>query len=186
MLQIGKMQNEVFITFGMTETISHIALKKISGRNPDMHFNTLPGISVKADEKSCLLIEAPVLGQPELKTNDVVNIISPTQFDWIGRSDNVINSGGVKIHPEEMEQKLEADIEYPFFIGSIPDELTAEKTVMVIEGQNLQQTETDRLKNLLEQFEKISRPKEILFIPQFVRTENGKIKRKETIKLLTT
>ena len=184
--QTGTMQNEVYVTFGMTETISHIALKRISGNKPDKHFTALPGIKVSTDERSCLIIEAPDLGQPQLHTNDIVSLISNTQFDWLGRVDNVINSGGVKVYAEEIEQKLQPAINSPFFVGAIADELTGQKVVLAIEAENLPQNEIDRLKKLLDQFDKIRRPKEILFIPKFVRTENGKIKRKDSINLLTT
>jgi O-succinylbenzoic acid--CoA ligase len=180
--QLSYLNNEVYSTFGMTETISHIALKKLSGKTPDAHYKTLPGIKISSDERNCLYIDAPALGVNNLHTNDVVNIIWPSQFDWLGRIDNVINTGGLKVYPEEMEQKLAPDIEPAFFISSVEDELSGQKLVLAIEIDTLPQQDIDELTQLLAQFDKPVQPKEVLLIRRFIRTENGKIRRKESLK----
>lgn len=180
-LHILKLKNEVYSTFGMTETISHIALKRLNGAKPDKNFKALQGITISVDERSCLTIEAPMLGQPYLVTNDVVSIEGPDEFKWLGRIDNVINSGGIKIYPEEIEQQLAKTIEAPYFIASKPDSLTGQKLVLILEKASLKPEEITELKTALAQVEKIHRPKQVLLVPHFSRTTNGKIKRNESI-----
>jgi O-succinylbenzoic acid--CoA ligase len=179
---IRNFKTDVYSTFAMTETVSHFALKKLSGDTPDKYYNTLPAIEVSANEAGCLIVRAPSLGQPNLATNDLVNIISPTQFEWIGRIDNVINSGGIKIYPEEIEQRLLPEIEPAFFIASIPDEKTGEKLVLVMEAETISDSDLTELKQLLQTLDKFQRPKQLLLIKPFIRTETGKIKRMETLQ----
>ena len=112
-------------------------------------------------------------------TNDVVEVVSKTEFNWKGRLDHVINSGGVKLHPEEIEQKLSHTIHSRFFIAGVPDEILGEKCILVIEGKNYQITK--------KYFSKLSRfeiPKEVFFIPKFIETGSGKIRRFKTLDLL--
>lgn len=181
-VHIKRLTNEIYSTFGMTETISHIALKRLNGESPDAHYKVLPGIDIAVNSSNCMVIMAPQLNQPHLVTNDVVEIFEEGQFDWLGRADNVINSGGVKIYPEEIEQKLNPEIEPAFFIASIPDELLGNKLVLVMEIESLPENDIAELKKLLLTFDKLHRPKEVLFVKRFVRTANGKVKRKESIE----
>lgn len=182
MLQlVTRLQNEVYHTFGMTETVSHIALKKLNGKNRDIHYRVLEGIKISTGDGNRLIIEAPDLGQPHLVTNDIVKRISETEFDWLGRTDNVINSGGVKVYPEEIEQTLQAYIEPAFFIGAVKDERTGEKLVLAIEMAELSPKDKAELVDVLQQFDSIKRPKTLLLYQRFARTANGKIKRKETL-----
>ena len=178
---IRELKSEVYTTFGMTETISHIALKRINGDSPDANFKVLPGIHISVDGRNCLVVEAPSLGQPRLVTNDVINLVNENEFQWRGRVDNVVNSGGVKIQPEEIERQLLGLLYAPYFVGSIPDALTGEKLVLAIEKQSLTDAEKSELTTAFDKLEKIQRPKQVLLIPKFVRTENGKIKRKESL-----
>ncbi|MES2621137.1 MAG: AMP-binding protein, partial [Bacteroidota bacterium] len=83
------LNNASYATFGMTETISHIALRRLNGPNPDRYFKTFEGITVSTDERKCLIIEAPELGIHSLITNDVIHFISPVEFEWLGRKDNL-------------------------------------------------------------------------------------------------
>ena len=181
---IRKLNNDVYVTFGMTETISHIALKRLTGKEPDRNFKVLEGIKVSVNAKDCLVIEAPALGQPRLETNDLVRLVAENEFKWLGRTDHVINSGGVKIYPEEIEQQLAEFIEAPFFVTSVPDALSGERLALALEMTILTPLEEDELKAAFNSLEKLHRPKEIFFIPHFSRTENGKIKRKESLLLI--
>lgn len=179
---VSRMSNQVYATFGMTETISHIALKRLNGKDADSHFKVLPGIKISINEKNCLIIEAPALGQPHLVTNDVIRLRPGDEFDWLGRTDNVINSGGVKIHPEELEQKLQAFIQPAFFIGALPDARTGEKLVLAIEMDVFTEKDKQELKEVIAGFDRLQQPRSVLLFHQFVRTANGKIKRKETLQ----
>jgi len=178
---ILKMENEIYITFGMTETISHIALKRLNGPAHDKNFKVLPGIHISADKTNCLVIDAPQLGQPCLITNDVVSIQGENEFQWLGRIDNVINTGGIKIYPEEIEQQLVNTIEAPYFITSRKDITGGEKLILVLEMILLKPEEKEELKEAFSKLEKLHRPKQVILIPHFARTPNGKIKRRESV-----
>lgn len=176
------MRNYVYLTFGMTETISHIALKRISGEHPDRYYHTLSGITVAINSKNQLVVHAPRLGQVELVTNDEVRVISATQFEWLGRTDNVINSGGIKIHAEVMEHELRKKTDASFFIAAVASNKTGEEVAIALEQSHISTEEISNWKNLCAPFEKLAMPKHILLISKFDRTENGKINRKKSLQ----
>lgn len=173
--------NSIYSTFGMTETISHIAIKKINGLLPDKNYKTLNGVSVAANADDCLIIDAPAISIHNLLTNDLVNIISPNEFSWLGRIDNVINTGGIKIYPEAIEQKLLPNMATPFFVIGMADDKTGQKPVLVIELESLNAYEMVELKEKIAQLNKHERPRTVYLIPEFARTGTGKINRKATI-----
>jgi o-succinylbenzoate---CoA ligase len=176
------MKNRAFATFGMTETISHIALKRLNGTHPDNAFRILPGIKISQDDRKCLVVEAPDLGVRHLQTNDVVHIQSATEFEWLGRKDNVINSGGLKIFPEQIEAKLKPILDIPFFITAVPNSQSGQQVAIAIEKEKLTLQEANALKSRFHTLGKLQSPKAILAIPVFERTDNGKIKRKESLR----
>ena len=164
----------IFETYSMTETVTHIAAKRVGEKS----FTILPNISISQDDRNCLVISAPNLNAENIVTNDVVELVSDNEFIWLGRQDNVINSGGIKLFPEQIEAKLSAKIHTRFFVAGIPDEKLGEKLILFIEG-NESQTNS----SLYDDLNKFERPKEIKFIPHFVETETGKIKRNEVVAL---
>jgi O-succinylbenzoic acid--CoA ligase len=170
---ILKTNCQAFESYGMTETISHIAIKPIGAKE----FTVLPNINISLDERNCLVIEALELSKEKIITNDIVEILNETQFILKGRIDNVINSGGVKIFPEEIEEKLAKFISVRFFIASLPDEKLGEKVILVIEGNPFEMEKT-----LFSELSKYQNPKEIVFIENFVETETNKINRKKTLE----
>ncbi len=113
---------EAYATYGMTETCSHVALRSIT-RGEDC-YTALPGISFATDERGCLRIDSPDFTWRSLQTNDMVELLSPTRFRWLGRADNVIISGGLKIHPEELEQRIAPFLPEGtvFYVGSAPSD----------------------------------------------------------------
>ncbi len=169
----------VFETYGMTETITHIAIKPINKIDYKAYFKILPNISISTDNRNCLVINAPQLHKETIVTNDVVNLYSATQFEWLGRADNVINSGGVKLFPEKIEAKLEPFINNRFFISSIKDNTFGELAVLILEADSNQLEQT--IFNVLH---KTEIPKLVYAIPNFVETTSGKIQRKKTMQLL--
>lgn len=172
---------KVFATYGMTETVTHIALKPLNHYNKDAkpYFKLLPDISIKTDERHCLIINAPNISEEQILTNDVVNLHSDTEFEFLGRADNVINSGGIKLFPELIEEKLSNNISQRFFIASEKDESLGEKLILIIEGDS-NILKKDVFKNL----NPYEIPKQIYAINQFKETSTGKIQRNETLKLL--
>ncbi|WP_339884203.1 AMP-binding protein [Polaribacter vadi] len=184
--KLQEISTEVFATYGMTETITHIAVKRLNNFRgskkayKDEFYQTLPNVTIYIDERNCLVIAAPKVSEKLVVTNDVVNLISDTEFEWLGRFDNVINSGGIKLHPEKIEEKLSKIITNRFFVTGIPDEKLGEKLVLIVEG-NQQEINID-----LAQFSKFEIPKEIYFLNNFVETESAKIQRKKTVAKIFT
>jgi O-succinylbenzoic acid--CoA ligase len=172
----------------MTETITHIALERI-GAEEDGVFHTLPGVAINADERNCLNIETSFL-PGAIATNDVVEIISPRRFRWLGRWDNVINSGGIKVNPEILEDKLVAifsrlNIQRRYFIASLPDPNLGERIVLFVEGKPLPNGVKDRIsEEMLNNFLKFEIPRQIIVLERFSYTATGKINRLETLKQL--
>lgn len=170
----------IYHGYGMTETLSHIALRRVNGKQASKAYQALNGIHFSVDEKNCLMIHASFLNQI-IVTNDVVELLDSKTFIWKGRADFVINSGGIKLFPEEIERKINALIKSNFFIGSIPDPILGEKLCLFIEGEAL---DNESIKNIKEKMtdvlEKYEMPKNIYFIPSFSYTTSGKIKRKES------
>lgn len=169
---IQGISTKVYHTFGMTETISHIAMRSLN-QPLSSKFKCLPGITVD-ENKGSLVITAPKIGVHQLKTNDAVEIISSTAFRWLGRTDFVINSGGIKLHPEEIESKLAQLIPTPFFVYGDPCEILGEKLILIIE--NLENSSVSK-RDLQSILSKHAVPKEIRFVAQFNYTQSGKINR---------
>jgi len=182
--KIMDLSTKIYATYGMTETITHIAIKplnKASGFSfKNDVFQTLPNVYIQKDNRDCLVIDAPKVSERILVTNDIVELVSANTFKWLGRFDNIINSGGVKLVPEQIEKKLSQIIFQPFFVTGIPDKLLGEKLVLVIEGTSFK-LDKNILKNTLTKFEI---PKEIYFVDKFVMTETGKMDRSSTCKLI--
>ena len=170
--QLLKFKTEVYETYGMTETITHIAARKLG----ETAFTVLPDVTVSYDDRNCLVIHAPKISDEVIITNDIVELVNENQFIFLGRIDNVINSGGIKLIPEQIENKLMSKIQQRFFIASKPDNELGEKLILVIEGDKV---EFDH--SIYEDLDKYEKPKEILFIPKFKETATGKIMRKETL-----
>lgn len=176
--EIQKITCPVFATYGMTETVSHIALQRLNGDHASDYFKVLPGIKIEIDERGCFVIQVPEFAEA-ITTNDLVELIDSEQFKWLGRHDNVINSGGFKISPEKIEKSLESILpDRSFFVTSFYDERLGEKLVLVLEGNRIN---IDFSKLQLHPFEI---PKEVIHLPEFIRTETGKINRIKTMRLL--
>jgi O-succinylbenzoic acid--CoA ligase len=162
----------IYETYGMTETITHIAARKLG----EKAFTTLPNVVLSKDENNCLLIHASAISDEIIHTNDIVELISENKFVFLGRFDNVINSGGIKLIPEQIEAKILPFITNRFFVTGKEDKELGEHLVLVVEGEehpiNLEKITT------LDKYEK---PREVIFINKFKETATGKIIRKETL-----
>lgn len=161
---------KLYATYGMTETATHVAIQLLNGSNPGNCFVALNGVNFTMDERSCLVIEAPHLSQKRFITNDVVELLSDTSFNWLGRYDNVINTGGVKVFPEKIEQKLGDGI----IIAALPDDVLGERVIAITENN----AQPDF--SLITDYET---PKQIFTVKEFARTENGKVDRLATVRL---
>ncbi len=178
--RLKKAPNSVYASYGMTETITHVALRNVK---EGVYFKALPGVTFWQDDRDCLIVKAPHLNIDELITNDVIELEDFTHFKWLGRYDNVINSGGIKLNPEEIESKIAPLFDRAFYISSEPDELLGEKLILLIEGDELDAYSLTLLKSeLAEELNKYEVPKKIVFAQTFNRTPNGKLKRSEHSK----
>jgi o-succinylbenzoate---CoA ligase len=177
----------LYETYGMTETCSHIALRRFNSTDKSDYFTILDGVTIRQDERECLVIQAPHLLNAEIHTNDMVELIGTQSFRWLGRVDSTINSGGVKVHPEQIEKKLEGIIPSSYFVSSLPDELLGRKAVLVIESE-MYAAENEayliaKMKQLLDKYEL---PKQILYLPGFVYSQSNKILRTNSLQKALT
>lgn len=166
-----------FHSYGMTETASHFALKNLKH---DTHYQTLGDSKIELSETKTLSVKGTITQNEWIETTDIVQILNPNQFVWLGRADHIINTGGVKVNPEEIERILGAQINAPFILAGIPDEKLGQKLVLILELSNLHSD----IKMNYSKLDKYQIPKEIVCIPQLSYTETGKINRRETVKLL--
>lgn len=180
---ISKLENCAWHTYGMTETITHVALKKLNGNNSTKYFEALPNATFEKDQRDCLVIHASCLSDEPIVTNDIVKFISNTKFEFIGRYDNVINTGGVKIFPEKVENKLQAYFDQRIVIAGIRDDTLGNKVVLVFEGTSNKSPDL-RLIYKEAKLQKFEIPKEIFYLEKLPETDNGKFFRKKLNRLL--
>ncbi|SDB40816.1 O-succinylbenzoic acid--CoA ligase [Flavobacteriaceae bacterium MAR_2010_188] len=173
---VQNLETCIFETYGMTETVSHIAVKQINGEAKSKYFTLLPGITISQDDRNCLVIDAPDLRDEKIITNDIVEIHSPTEFQIVGRFDNMINSGGVNLFPEQIESKLQKRIDQRFIISSLEDEELGDKLILVVEGKPGCIDES-----VFEKLSKFETPREIFYVDKFVETKSRKIQRAQTL-----
>lgn len=170
----SKIQNtttRVFETFGMSETLTHFAFREVNGMGKSEYYSVLPDFEIYKNEDDCLLIKAKHLGTETIETKDIVELKGKGKFIWKGRIDNVINSGGIKLFPEEIEEKLSNRILAPFVIVKALDDVLGEKVILVIES-------TEEFDNLdFSVLSKYELPKEIRYVDSLPRNANGKIMR---------
>ncbi|MEN2398660.1 AMP-binding protein [Flavobacterium sp. MC2016-06] len=166
------LKSEIYETYGMTETITHIAAKRVGERA----FSILPNVKIAKDKRDCLVISVASISDKPIVTNDLIELINDNQFVFLGRIDNVINSGGVKLIPEQIEAKLTGKINTRFFVTGVPDSVLGEKLILVIEGEKL-----DFAPDFFDVLGKFEKPKEIVFVPKFKENENGKLLRKSSL-----
>jgi len=167
--------SRAFHSYGMTETASHVAIRSLYPVKEDC-FTALKDVKLSKDDKGCLVIDAPLVASKQLVTNDLVELISETQFNVLGRVDDVINSGGVKIHPAMVEKKLAQQLSQRFFITDEKDDELGECVVLIIEGKE-EDVQLD-----LDQLEDYEKPKSIYYVDTFEETHTKKVDKRSTIE----
>lgn len=179
-------RSRFYATYGMTETISHVALRLLNSAERSDLYHTLPEVNITLDSRNCIVINAPYLAQ-EVVTNDLAEFTTSGQFRWLGRYDNVINTGGVKVIPEKIEAALnnifsEAGISNRFFIHSIPDVALGNKVILVLEASDNVSHIVEKILPRFPFLQKFERPKAIFTVTSFVSGGNGKINRFKTLE----
>ncbi len=175
--------NKIWSTYGMTETITHIALRRLNGEEASDWYTPLPTVKVKLDDRGCAVIDAEYIEVEGLISNDLAQIDTSGRFKILGRIDNAINSGGLLLHPEIVEKKLYEFIENDFFLAGLHDNELGERLVLFIEDpeEKLESHEDNLWKIINERLSGYEVPKSIVYIEEFERSANGKILRPNTV-----
>ena len=182
----------IWSTYGMTETLSHIALRRINGDEPSEWYQPFDSVHISQTEEGCLVIDAPLVCAETLVTNDIVEIepyiynkVEKLRFRIKGRKDNVICSGGIKIQIEEVETLLKPHLEKPFMLAKKKDGKFGEIAVLLSEDEDIKRVEATVRRLLSDESEKSSDhkkykywiPKEFRYVEHLPLTETGKPKR---------
>lgn len=184
--RLQNVSTKIFESYGMTETLTHIALRQLNGAHAENFFAPLPEIGIDIDERGCLVIQVPHLDR--VVTNDLVEIRDHNKFQWLGRWDNIVNSGGVKISPEKVEHQVSQEfirlnIDRNLFIAGIDDDHLGQRLILVVEGSAFEPDQVNEiLTSLKASLPPYWPPKDVYFSPQFSRTETGKINRAATLQ----
>ena len=173
----------------MTETASHIALRRVG--EEDIPFVALDGISVEVNDENCLVVN--MADGLVITTNDIAEVESPKEFRILGRADDCVISGGIKIMPEELERRLGPFIAFDYCISSVPDKKWGEKLVLVVEIPDSMDEDLfkDAVGVRLRQYRKIldlgvKSPKEVVCLSHLPKTANGKIERRRLKEILNS
>ncbi|MCC8171305.1 MAG: AMP-binding protein [Parabacteroides sp.] len=175
--------NPVYSTYGMTETLSHIALQQLNGADGDNRYRPLPKVTVSLSDEGTLTVEAPLVNDCKLVTNDVARIYPDGSFEILGRKDNIINTGGVKVQAEEVESRLRAFIDVPFAVASQPHPKFGEIVVLLIEGNAELPGLKERMEACLMPYQV---PKKTGRVNKLPLTASGKINRAAVKQLALT
>lgn len=180
----------VFHTYGMTETATHIALRRLNGPEASDAFTPLPGVHLRLDKRGCLAIAGPMTAGLWVQTNDLVDLQPDGAFRWLGRWDNVINTGGVKVQVEQVERSVAA-LHLPelagarFFIAGLPDERLGQMVTLVVERSA--EYDEERVQQLLSALraalDRFAAPRRVITVPRFAETPTGKIDRVKSIEI---
>lgn len=176
-------------TYGMTETVSHIAIAAFE--EGELMYKPLPEVEMGQDSRGALWIKSAMSNYQTIQTNDLVELHEGKRFSWLGRADFVINTGGIKLHPEILESKIESSIQpffpnHSYFFFGVPDEKLGQKLILAIESLGPETEKAENLQRVLKKvLHKYEIPKEIRLIPEFKRTRTGKINRPKTIQTIT-
>ena len=180
--RISKKHKHCIETYGMTETLTHVATRVVS--DAVIPFRAMPGIGIATDENDCLVIEVPYVPLSPIVTQDVVRREGDDTFSLLGRRDWVINSGGMKIFPEALEDALTPFIKFPFFFTSVPDAELGEKLVLLVEAAT---TEKETILAIAQQYlgaNKHHVPKAVFCTTALSYTSTGKLDRLTSRKIV--
>jgi o-succinylbenzoate---CoA ligase len=193
--QLQVIEAPVYATYGMTETVSHVAIRRLNGPEATDFFTVLEGVELGTDQRDCLNIRAAASNHQLVQTNDVVEWtdtqVPHRQFRLLGRADSIINSGGVKVQPEQVERVIQhilaqQNLSPRLFVTGVPDERLGQRIVLVVEGnqdvqQQIQRWQPHCSEQVREEVGPYAVPKDIIFAPSFHETPTGKVDRKKTL-----
>ncbi len=166
--------NPVYASYGMTETLSHVALRRLNGPEASPYYTPLPGVTLSLSDDCTLVIDAPHVSDEILVTNDIAELLPNGRFLILGRKDNTINSGGVKIQIEEVEERLRSVLSVNFAITSVPHPQLGEAVVMLVCPYPYMDMLQVQVCSMLPKYEQ---PKHIVVVDAIPQTASGKIDR---------
>ena len=170
--------NSVWSTYGMTETLSHIALRRLNGPDASEWYTPFDSVRLHLSEEECLVIDAPEVCATTLVTNDIAELRPDGTFRILGRKDNVICSGGIKIQAEEVERQLYPYLHEPYLITKRPDDKFGEVVVLLTEGS------VDEAHQVCERIlHKYHQPRVYLHVDHIPLTETGKPARQKAKRI---
>jgi o-succinylbenzoate---CoA ligase len=175
--KIQDLPTATYETYGMAETCSHVALRRVNGPNRESVFQLLDGITAETDPEGRLCIHAPQLSENVFQTNDLAEMVGDRTFRWLGRADHIINSGGIKINPIEIEREVEPILGYKCVVLGLPHPTWGQELVMVVETLNKQMSEETAMQSIQSHLSSTQRPKKIVFMNEFPRNESMKTDR---------
>jgi len=180
--QLADFPHHVWSTYGMTETLSHIALRRLNGPDASDWYTPFDGVTLSLTDDGCLVIDAPAVHDGPLVTNDIAECNTTQRFRILGRKDNVICSGGIKIQIEEVERRLRPHLHVPYIITKAPDEKLGEQVVLLTESKAV----GDVLAACRLHLPKYWVPRRILSVDRLPLTETGKPARREAERMAMT
>jgi O-succinylbenzoic acid--CoA ligase len=187
--QINELDIPVYQSYGMTETVSHVALKKLNFPLKEDDYTVLPGVEFGVDERDCLYLQGAVTNGEKIQTNDIVDITSDTTFNWLGRIDNVINSGGVKIVLDKLDEIVaevffELRYDNNFYSWYEQDERLGQKLILIVEETDHPVSVTVILDEIRKRISAYQTPKHVYFAPEFIKTPTDKIDKRKTASVV--
>ena len=172
--------NAIYSTYGMTETLSHIALRRINGVEAERYYTPLPGVGISVSEENTLTVHVPLVADEPVVTNDIAEVRADGTFRIIGRRDNVINSGGIKVQSEEVEEKLAPFIKGNYAVTSLPHPKLGQAIVLLIEPAADPEAVRKAVEQILPRYQQ---PLHIFTVNAVPLTGSGKTDRKATLRL---
>ena len=186
--QIEQLTVPVYLTYGMTETASHMALRRLNGPEASPHYRVLPGLHLGQDKRGCLTVRGDVTDDALIVTNDRIELLDKHTFDWLGRVDFVLNSGGVKVQAEKVELVLDVALaevgeSRRAFVAGRPDERLGQAITAYLEGPSLAPATEARVLDLLRaRLGQYEVPRALVYVPAFQTTASGKLDRAATLR----
>jgi len=183
--KIDDLNVPVYQSYGMTETVSHIALKKLNLPGAEIGYTVLPGVKFGLDDRGCIFLQGAVTNDEKVQTNDLVEITSERTFKWLGRADNVINSGGVKVVLDKVDEVV-AEVFYEsgysgnFFSWYENDEKLGQKLILIIQKNERELSVPKLIEEIRKRISAYETPKHVYFVEQFIKTPTDKIDKRKT------
>lgn len=179
------LSTRIFLGYGSTEMLTHVALRRLNGADRSDHSTALGEVTFSSDARGCLTVRTPHLSVKEHATNDMAEVLDARQMKWMGRFDNVILTGGRKIHPERLEAMTAGIVPYPHFFAALPDERLGQSVVLVVEtGDTSGKVPEEVMHSVNGVLYDHERPRRVVALREFTRTGSGKLERNRTLAQL--